>query len=136
MILDSPEKLVKRWLNNLCIGKVDPIVDFYHQDAILVPTLSKEIRQGEMEIRDYFIDFVGDHPNLCGEIVFEVCQQIPLCLNTAVVVSGVYTFTWDEDIISQNLTARFTFVFIYEYNGGWRILTHHSSAMPEPENLC
>jgi len=142
--------LVQKWLNNLCMRVMDPIVDFYHENAILVPTLSTEIRQGEIEIRDYFIDFLGDHPNLCGDIVFEVSQEIAnsdYSDSNAMTVSGVYTFTWDGDVGKDEslvpesplntLTARFTFVFIWVFSeasyheGNWKILTHHSSAMPK-----
>ena len=140
----NPTNLVQKWLDNLCLREMQPIIDFYHENAILVPTLSKEIRQGTIEIKDYFIDFLGDHPNLCGDIVFEACQEIEYSVLKAVSVSGIYNFTWDShpEFTMNTLTARFTFVFTwvdcdsedyYNDKGSWKILTHHSSAMPSED---
>ena len=127
MTYESPTKLVELWMDNLCLRDIDRIVSFYHKNAILIPTLSKEIRQGEFEIRDYFVDFVGNHPNLCGEIVFDLCQEVG---SNDVVISGVYTFTWGEDE-EDELAARFTYVFTLAPDDNWKILTHHSSQIPE-----
>ena len=124
-----PTKLVEKWMDNLCRRDIDRIVEFYSKNAILVPTLSKEIRQGEDEIRDYFIDFVGDHPNLCGEIIFEESQDM---LPAGIVVSGVYNFSWGEEE-KEERTARFTYVFSLGEGRKWKVLTHHSSAMPGSE---
>jgi len=120
-------RLIELWMNNLCERNIDRIVEFYHKNAILVPTLSKEIRQGTREITDYFIDFVGNHPNLCGEVIFELCQEIK---SKGIVISGIYNFTWGDDE-QEELTARFTYVFTLDNDSNWKILTHHSSAMPE-----
>jgi len=128
------QHLVDQWIANLCRGDIDAIVRMYYSHAILVPTFGQNICQGETAIRQYFIDFVENHPNLCGEVTLEISQGIR---DVGIAISGNYTFTWgtpaDEELGFQkeHLDARFTYVFTWDdFARKWKILTHHSSALP------
>ncbi|VVN69763.1 SgcJ/EcaC family oxidoreductase [Pseudomonas fluorescens] len=122
--------LFDRWNTALQSGSVQSVVDYYAPDAILQPTVSNEVRTTPSEIKDYFDHFMALKP--IGEINYRDIRQLG---NNSAVDSGVYTFTLTEanGKISK-VQARYTFV--YEKIGGqWKIINHHSSAMPEVQVL-
>ena len=45
--------------------------------------------------------------------------------------AGIYTFTLTENGQSRQVQARYTYVY-ERIDGEWKIVLHHSSAMPEP----
>ena len=45
--------------------------------------------------------------------------------------AGIYTFTLTEAGKSRQVQARYTYVY-EKLDGEWKIVLHHSSAMPEP----
>jgi len=45
------------------------------------------------------------------------------------VISGLYTFSFEEDGKMVSIPARFSFVYEKE-NGKWLIVEHHSSKVP------
>jgi len=127
-INEKSKHLIDQWLKYLSTRNVEGIVELYYTDGILVPTLGQSICQGEEEIKQYFENFIGDHPNLCGNVTLELCQEIR---DHGISVSGKYTFTWGEEK-KEKLDARFTYVFTRDVcEEKWKILTHHSSAIPD-----
>jgi hypothetical protein len=109
------------WMRTLCSGSVRAMLELYVPNAVLVPTYSEEILQGHAELAGYFEEFL-DKENFCGRID-EVIEQGP-------VASGTYTFRWTERGRPQQVQARFTYVFV-NTPAGRKILTHHSSEVPE-----
>jgi uncharacterized protein (TIGR02246 family) len=102
------------------------VVDLYSPNAVLQPTVSNKVRTTPAQIKDYFDHVLALKP--VGQINYrEIRQQ-----GTNVAMdSGVYTFTLAEvNGKTRQVQARYT--FIYEQIGDqWRVLNHHSSAMPE-----
>ena len=120
--------LFDRWNSALQTGNVTSVVDLYAPGAVLQPTVSNQVRTTPDQIKDYFDHFLALKP--VGQINYREIRQ----LGTNVAMdSGVYTFTLTDakGKVSQ-VQARYTFV--YEQVGGqWKILNHHSSAMPEAQ---
>jgi uncharacterized protein (TIGR02246 family) len=108
---------------NSALQTEDPsiVTALYESDAILLPTLSNQVRHNRKEIEDYFVQFLGKKPE--GKIE----ESNVRLFNQLAINSGVYTFTFNDGAIAK---ARFTFV--YRWNGVcWKIVEHHSSQMPE-----
>lgn len=82
-----------------------------------------------------------DIPRISSHVHTRVCNVYPwinfrefrLQVSNVAMDSGVFTFTLTEATgKTRQVQARYTFV--YEQVGGqWKILNHHSSAMPEAQ---
>ncbi|MBX8487938.1 SgcJ/EcaC family oxidoreductase [Pseudomonas cichorii] len=118
--------LFDRWNNALKTGNPQTVVSLYAPNAILQPTVSNKVRATPAEITDYFDHFLALKP--VGEINYREIRRLS---PDAAMDSGVYTFTLTAaDGKKSKVQARYT--FLYERVGGqWKILNHHSSAMPE-----
>jgi uncharacterized protein (TIGR02246 family) len=118
--------LFDRWNSALQTGNVKSVVDLYAPGAVLQPTVSNQVRTTPEQITDYFDHFLMLKP--VGQINYREIRQLG---SNVAMDSGVYTFTLTEsDGKVRQVQARYTFV--YEQVGGqWKILNHHSSAMPE-----
>ena len=98
------------------------VLNHYVQGASLWPTLSNELRQNPDRISDYFDHFL---PKINGPVEWNQCAYQPIS-DTHCVWSGIYTFQ-----LTSGLTrARFTYVLLKQTDE-WKILSHHSSLMPE-----
>jgi uncharacterized protein (TIGR02246 family) len=110
---------------NEALATLDPQkeADRYAPDAVLLPTLSNNVRTDRAEIVDYFDHFLQSKPQ--GAILE---SHIKILGPTAAIDTGTYRFTLASD--GSTVDARYTFV--YEKVGDrWLIVNHHSSAMPE-----
>jgi uncharacterized protein (TIGR02246 family) len=96
-------------------------VALYASDAILLPTVSNQVRHNHQEIESYFVDFIAKGPS--GKID----QSNIRLFDHLAINSGVYTFSFDDQTEVQ---ARYTFVYRRQ-DDGWVIIEHHSSKMPE-----
>lgn len=113
------------WNAALATGSPEQVADLYAPDAVLLPTVSNEVRTNRAAIVDYFQHFLENKPS--GVIEQEVVSVLDA--DTAI-NTGVYRFTLTQDGVQQQVVARYTFV--YELiSGKWLIVNHHSSAMPE-----
>lgn len=118
--------LFDRWNDALQTGDVNAVTDLYAPNAVLQPTVSNKVRNTPDQIKDYFEHFLPLKP--LGKINYREIRQLG---SNVAMDSGVYTFTLNEaDGKVRHVQARYTFV--YELvDGQWKILNHHSSAMPE-----
>ena len=118
--------LFERWNRTLQTGDSAKVTALYAKNAILQPTVSNKVRTTPAEIKDYFDHFLALKP--VGQINYREIRQLG---SNVAMDSGVYTFTLTEaNGGKRQVQARYTFV--YEQVGGqWKILNHHSSAMPE-----
>lgn len=118
--------LFERWNSALQSGKAQAVVSLYAPDAVLQPTVSNLVRSTPEQIQDYFEHFLVSKP--VGLVNY---RQIRHLGPDAAMDSGVYTFTLTAaDGRQQQVQARYT--FLYErLDGQWKILNHHSSAMPQ-----
>jgi uncharacterized protein (TIGR02246 family) len=111
------------WNATLSIGEPAAVSALYAAGAVLLPTLSNQPRVTREEKEDYFRMFLALRPS--GTIEF---RRIRIDCDTAV-DAGIYRFAFAD---GRNVRARYTFVYGRE-GGRWRITSHHSSAMPEPQ---
>ncbi|KPA98653.1 SgcJ/EcaC family oxidoreductase [Pseudomonas asplenii] len=118
--------LFDRWNAALKSGNAQAVVDLYAPDAMLQPTVSNQVRTTPAQIKDYFDHFLALKP--IGQINYRDIHRLG---NDVAIDSGVYTFTLTgTDGSTRQVQARYTFVY-EQLNGQWKILNHHSSAMPE-----
>ena len=113
--------LFEEWNTALQTGEPRNVTALYESNAILLPTISNQVRHNHEEIEDYFIHFLAKGPK---GVINE--SNIRTFGNVAI-NSGIYTFTFSD---GDSVQARFTYV--YRWNGQrWLIVEHHSSALPE-----
>lgn len=115
---------------NLALASLNPdrVAQHYWHDALLLPTLSNTPRNTPAMVREYFVQFLEQHPR--GRI-----DSHTLHLGCNLVIDmGTYTFALlDGAGRTSEVPARYTFVYAHR-GGAWKILHHHSSAMPETTN--
>ena len=113
--------LFEEWNTALQTGEPKNVTALYESNAILLPTISNQVRHNHEEIEDYFIHFLAKGPK---GVINE--SNIRTFGNIAI-NSGIYTFTFSD---GNSVQARFTYV--YRWNGQrWLIVEHHASALPE-----
>ena len=113
--------LFEEWNTALQTGEPKNVTALYESNAILLPTISNQVRHNHEEIEDYFIHFLAKGPKgVINESNIRTFGNITIN-------SGIYTFTFSD---GNSVQARFTYV--YRWNGQrWLIVEHHSSALPE-----
>ena len=115
------EALFDTWNGALQTGDPKQVSALYASNAILLPTVSNQVRHNHAEIEDYFVHFLAKGPKgVINESNIRTFGDVAIN-------SGVYTFTFAD---GNSVQARFSYV--YRWNGQqWQIIEHHSSAMPE-----
>jgi len=111
----------ERWNEALASGDPAKVAQLYDRHALLLPTLSAQLRDTPEAITDYFATFLSRHPS--GTVTQ---RQIELGCNLAV-DEGTYRFALHDP--EAQVDARYTFVY-GRREGEWRILHHHSSLVP------
>ncbi|OIN53161.1 SgcJ/EcaC family oxidoreductase [Pseudomonas costantinii] len=120
--------LFDRWNSALQTGDANKVVELYASNAVLQPTVSNKVRTSPAEIKEYFEHFLPMKP--IGKINFREIRKLG---ENVSMDSGVYTFTLaDKEGKTSQVQARYTFVY-EKVKGEWKILNHHSSAMPEKQ---
>ena len=110
------------WSAALATRDPDQVTALYADNAVLLPTVSNQVRHNPAEIRDYFVGFLQKSPQ---GVIDE--SNVNILSETHATNSGVYTFTFGD---GSTVTARFSYLYVAS-DTGWKILQHHSSAMPE-----
>jgi uncharacterized protein (TIGR02246 family) len=117
--------LFDQWNAALATGDPEKVADLYAPDAVLLPTLSPQIRTTRAGIVDYFAHLLPSNPQAV------ITQEIITVLDrNNAINTGLYTFTLTENGVQQQVPARYTFVY-RRTNGEWLIVNHHSSVVPE-----
>ena len=114
--------LFDQWNTALSTLNPDTVTALYADNAVLLPTVSNQVRHNHQEIRNYFVGFLQKSPQ---GVVDEF--NVNILSDTHVTNSGVYTFTFGD---GSKVSARFSYLYVAS-DDGWKILQHHSSAMPE-----
>jgi len=113
--------LFEEWNNALQTGDPKAVAALYEYNAILLPTVSNQVRHNHAEIEDYFVNFLAKGP------VGKIDEANVRTFGDIAINSGIYTFTFKD---GQTVTARYTYV--YKWNGQqWKIIEHHSSQLPQ-----
>lgn len=115
-----------RW--NEALNSTDPkkVAELYTEDATFLPTLSPAFKQGIEETEEYFEHFLQKNPD--GKVVEEKVQTLS---PKSYLHSGMYDFTVDQNGERKTVEARFTFLWVQDENGEWKIAHHHSSVKPQ-----
>tara|TARA_Y100001978_G_C23328167_1_gene261605 strand:- start:148 stop:519 length:372 start_codon:yes stop_codon:yes gene_type:complete len=119
---DDVVALFNTWNSALATLDPDTVTALYADNAVLLPTVSNRVRHDHAEIRDYFVGFLQKSPQ---GVIDE--SNVNVLSDTHATNSGVYTFTFGD---GSTVTARFSYLYVATTDG-WKILQHHSSAMPE-----
>ena len=114
--------LFDQWNTALSTLNPDTVTALYADNAVLLPTVSNQVRHNHEEIRDYFVGFLQKSPQ---GVVDEF--NVNILSDTHATNSGVYTFTFGD---GSKVSARFSYLYVAS-DDVLKILQHHSSAMPE-----
>jgi uncharacterized protein (TIGR02246 family) len=131
---DTVESATTRWLATVTSGRpnaAEDVMKLYAEDAMLLGTVSEQVRDTRSEIKTYF-DYFTKLPKLS---VSGYRSFIRVYGDTAI-NSGYYTFSYEKEGQTKVVPARYTFSY-RKINGKWLIEDHHSSAIPKaPEKLA
>ena len=119
--------LFTTWNAALQTGDADKVADLYAKDAVLLPTVSNKVRTDRAGIVDYFEHFLKNKP---------VGKKVKTILNVldgnSAIDTGVYEFTLTDPKTGAKRVVEARYTYEYEKrHGQWKIVNHHSSAMPE-----
>ncbi len=117
-------QLFDRWNASLKTGKASEVVKNYAPNAILLPTVSNQVRHNRTQIKQYFEQFLKLQP--VGTMKEE---NIKIFCDVAI-VSGRYDINLRKNGKPEQVKARYTFVY-QKIGNNWLIQEHHSSEMPE-----
>jgi uncharacterized protein (TIGR02246 family) len=117
-------ELFDAWADALASRDPARVVALYAPDAILLPTLSSQIRRNKAEITDYFEQFLRRGP--LGRVLEGRVRR----MGDVAIHAGLYQFTLTAENGRPEVDVRFTFVY-QRLEAGWRIVAHHSSFVPD-----
>jgi hypothetical protein len=112
------------WAEALSSGDENNVTALYHKDAVLWGTLSPVIRNTPALIREYFVKFAT-----LDRIKVDFSDPVVRQYGNVAINTGYYVFSWYEEGKKVVVPARYTFSYVNE--GGWKIIDHHSSVVPE-----
>ena len=115
-------ELLKKWVSVVKGGDPKQVVNLYWDDGILLGTFSNKERVGHELILEYFENL------LKSPVDVEIVSEHPHDFESAAVNSGLYNFVTN----GKTINARFSFVYNKD-NDEWKIVSHHSSVMPESD---
>ncbi|MDN0198215.1 SgcJ/EcaC family oxidoreductase [Streptomyces sp. S.PNR 29] len=120
--------LFDEWNAALQTGDPEKVADLYAADAVLLPTVSNNVRTDRAEIVDYFEHFLQNKPY--GTKIESIVNVLD---EDSVIDTGVYEFALTDHATGAKSTvkARYTYAWEKQRDGKWLIVNHHSSKMPE-----
>lgn len=118
--MDEILKLFDAWNAAIQTGDPDKVVSLYATDAVLVPTLSNDVRTSHREIRDYFVEFLIKSPKARLDESY-VRRYDDVAIN-----SGIYSFFFGDSPTPTQ--ARYSYAYRLE-KSEWLIIEHHSSLL-------
>ncbi len=146
---DEIRGLFDRWNDALLTGDPGAVADLYFTDKtsidgktrkgdselmLLLPTLSNEPRTNLAAVEDYFVAFLKRKPQ--GRIVSGKIMIGPD--GSWAHDAGIYEFFLEGNVNPDThkskttiFLARYSFLYLRNERGEWKIAHHHSSLMPE-----
>ncbi|MEX1653512.1 SgcJ/EcaC family oxidoreductase [Streptomyces pseudovenezuelae] len=119
--------LFDTWNAALQTGDAEKVANLYAKDAVLLPTVSNKVRTDRAGIVDYFEHFLRNKP--VGKKVQTIVNVLD---SNSALDTGVYEFTLTDPKSGDKRVVEARYTYEYEKRGGaWKIVNHHSSAMPE-----
>ena len=115
-------ELLQKWVGAIKSGDPKQVTNLYHDDGILLGTFSNKERVGHELILEYFENL------LKSPVDVEIVSEHPFVASPDYAInSGHYNFVTN----GKTINARFSFVYIFVDSDVHKILSHHSSVMPE-----
>jgi len=115
------------WNAALKTGDPEKVADLYAKNAVLLPTVSNKIRTDHAGIVDYFEHFLLNKP--VGKKITTIVNVLD---DNSALDTGIYEFTLTDPKTGNKRVVKARYTYEYERRGGvWKIVNHHSSAMPE-----
>ena len=116
-------ELLQKWIGVVESGDPKQVTNLYLDNGILLGTFSNKERVGHELILEYFEKL------LKSSVDVEVVSENPHVFGSSAVNSGHYNFMTN----GKTINARFSFVYHKEDEptDEWKIISHHSSVMPE-----
>ena len=124
MSQENCRAVLDAWTKALKTQNTQEVLKLYHSTAVLVPTLSNVLRQGDAALADYFDMFLAKQPS-CTIRSAIYTEIIP---DSAGILSGIYDFEFGKD--GSKASARYSYV-LQSHADAWCIMSHHSSLLPE-----
>ncbi|MGI5196126.1 SgcJ/EcaC family oxidoreductase [Streptomyces sp. CA-288835] len=119
--------LFEGWNAALQTGDPEKVADKYAKDAVLLPTVSNKVRTDRAGIVDYFEHFLQNKP-----VGTKVQTIVKVLDGNSAIDTGVYEFALTDHETGEKKVVEARYTYEYEKQGGeWKIVNHHSSAMPE-----
>ncbi|MFF4799786.1 SgcJ/EcaC family oxidoreductase [Streptomyces sp. NPDC001351] len=119
--------LFNTWNKTLQTGDPEKVADLYADDAVLLPTVSNEVRTDRAGIVDYFQHFLENKP--VGKKIRTIVNVLD---DNSAIDTGVYQFTLTDHTTGKKSVVKARYTYEYEKRDGkWLIVNHHSSKMPE-----
>ncbi|MEK9657795.1 MAG: DUF4440 domain-containing protein [bacterium] len=107
------------WISAIQSHNPDTVLSLYDPEAVLLPTVSNQIRFTQEERRDYFLHFLAKKPQC--KVVSVHSQSLSTDREA---IGGIYHFSFADGTEAK---ARYSFVF----DSDGLIYHHHSSLLPE-----
>ncbi len=121
----NADQVLKQWEKSLNNGDLTNVVSLYAKDAVLWATFSKIIRNNPDLIEQYFQDLLQKK-----NFRVNFSSSNGRAYENTHLYSGTYEFSYlDSNLIT--FPARFTFVICKNEAGGYKIVEHHSSLIPD-----
>jgi uncharacterized protein (TIGR02246 family) len=105
----------------------DTIMPLYAKDGVLWGTLSPTVRSDPAALKAYFVAAFQALP----KATVKFGDQLIRVYGDTAVNTGYYTFSFTKDGETKSIPARYSFTYVKDGND-WKIVDHHSSAMPAP----
>ncbi|MCF1598576.1 SgcJ/EcaC family oxidoreductase [Streptomyces muensis] len=114
---------------NAALKTRDPqkVADLYWDDAVLLPTLSNQVRADRESRVDYFEHFLANKP-----VGKKIETHINVLDSNSALDAGLYEFALTDHETGEKSVAKARYTYEWEKrHGEWKIVNHHSSLMPE-----
>ncbi len=112
--------MLQTWVEGIRSNDANKVADLYHEKGLLLGTFSNIERSGYTLILDYFNNL------LKSKVDVEIITKHVYESESIATASGLYNFILND----EKIEARFSFVFL-KIKKRWKILSHHSSILPE-----
>ena len=123
---------LQEWVNAIKSGDPKKVTDLYAKDAILLGTFSNKERIGHTLILEYFENLLKSPVEVQIVSSHHVQQQsIRIGKDGTEYLYDVARNTGLYNFVTGGKTINARFTFVYDWENGFKIVSHHSSVMPE-----
>ena len=117
----------QKWGTVFAENNPDTMMPLYAKDGVLWGTLSPTVRSDPAAVKAYFVAAFQALP----KATVKFGDQLVRVYGNTAVNTGYYTFSYTKDGETKSIPARYSFTYVKDGND-WKIVDHHSSAMPAP----